>query len=138
MVYLGETSRSLRERSGEHVSGARRLDEKNFISKHWQMAHNSDDAPPDFVFRVHSCHNDPLSREVYEAVMIQKVNADVEITILNSKSEWNSSSLSRLCIDKKEWEKRKELEENDAMVIKNKLDAQKFKELKKMQVSTVQ
>ena len=131
MIYLGETSRSLRERSGEHMSGAKRLDEKNFISKHWLTAHKCDDSPPDFVFRVYSCHNDPLSREVYEAVMIQKVNADEGITILNSKSEWNSSSLSRLCIDKKEWEKRKELEEYDALTIKNKLDARKFKELKK-------
>ena len=33
-IYVGETSRSLRERAIEHIRGGRNLDEKNFITKH--------------------------------------------------------------------------------------------------------
>ena len=131
MLYIGETSRSLRERADEHVSGAVRMDENNFISKHWQMKHTKEETPPDFIFKVHNVHRDPLSREVNEAVMIQKVSNDHSLSILNSKSEWNTTPLSRLCIDKPEWEKKRDIEKADAEKMNEKARAKKFKISKK-------
>ena len=100
-LYVGESSRSLRERASEHFAGAKRMDNGNFISKHWQDYHAEDDDPPNFVFRVHSCHKDALSREVLESLMIQQVSKTD--SILNSKSEWNSTPLSRLTLEVPTW-----------------------------------
>ena len=114
-IYIGETSRSLRERSDEHILGANRMDDDNFVSKHWQAIHPEMESPPKFIFKVHRVHRDPLSREIHEALLIQKIK--LEETILNSKSEWNRTSLQRLCIEKDEWEIKKEI------AIKNESDA---------------
>ena len=65
----------------------------------------------DFVFRVNKVHKDPLSRELHEAVLIKKIRE--EEWILNSKSEWNKTSLSRLCIEKEDWEIKKEIAANE-------------------------
>ena len=128
-IYIGETSRSLRERSSEHIKGAKRMDEENFISKHWQSLHPEREDPPVFVFRVNKVHRDALSRELHEAVLIQKIKEDE--CILNSKSEWNKTSLSRLCIEKDEWELRKELAANDKHEATAKILNKRFKESKK-------
>ena len=87
-IYVGETSRSLKERSEEHIAGAHRLDMNNFICKHWQNKHEAENEPPVFIFKVSKVHRDPLSREVDEAVKIQSVMRFTKI--LNSKSKWNS------------------------------------------------
>ena len=130
-IYVGETSRSLRERAGEHVAGAKRLDEGNFISKHWQDKHHQDVDPPTFVFRVNKIHRDPLSREIHEATLIQEVKEDK--FILNSKSEWNKTSLSRLTLEKSDWEKRKEFGEEDSVKAREKEASKTFKKEKLLQ-----
>ena len=45
-LYVGESSRSLRERCEEHFSGAKRMDTGNFITKHWLEFHENDNDPP--------------------------------------------------------------------------------------------
>ena len=105
-IYVGETSRSLRERAIEHIRGGRNLDEKNFITKHWLHKHPDDLIPPEFTFSVDTIHKDPLSREINEAIKIRECES--MFIILNSKSEWNSITLPRLCIEKKSWERKKE------------------------------
>ena len=128
-LYIGESSRSLRERSAEHFSGAKRLDAGNFISKHWQDYHEVDNDPPLFIFRVHSSHTDPLSREICEAVMIQQVSKNEDI--LNSKSEWGNIPLSRLTLEVPEWKKKKVLNELEAETVREKDRAAEFKKRKK-------
>ena len=43
--YIGETSRTVSERSIEHTSAAARLDVNNFIVKHWVRVHNDLESP---------------------------------------------------------------------------------------------
>ena len=105
-IYVGETSRSLRERLGEHIKGASRMVDDNFINKHGLEKYPERDDPPAFIFRINKVHKDPLSREIHEAVLNQKVRDEDQV--LNSKSEWNKTSLSRLCIQKSDWEVKKE------------------------------
>ena len=46
-VYLGESSRSLHERMGEHVDDARKFRSGSHIVKHWMDVHPSlDEMPP--------------------------------------------------------------------------------------------
>ena len=105
-LYVGETSRSVRERALEHISGGRNLDENNFITKRWLQCHQDDLVPPEFTFMVDTIHKDPLSREIDEAIKIHE--CDAEFSTLNSKSEWNGTTLSRLCIEKSSWVRKKE------------------------------
>ena len=85
--------------------------------------------PPQFIFRIHSCHRDPLSREVCEAVMIQQVCKSENV--LNSKSEWNSAPLSRLTLELPEWKKKQKLNELEAQTLREKEKATTFKKMKK-------
>ena len=131
-LYVGETSRSLRERAVEHLDGGRNLDEKNFITKHWLQDHQEDTVPPEFTFKVDTIHKDPLSREIDEAIKIQVCK--VEFNNLNSKSEWNGATLSRLCIEKSSWEKKKEALKESEKEAQEKAAVEKMKK-KNKQVS---
>ena len=61
-VYVGESSRTLAERSGEHIQGCKSLNIDNFILKHWINCHEDLTTPPLVRFRVVKSFNDPLSR----------------------------------------------------------------------------
>ena len=97
-VYIGETSRSLFERSVEHINGSLRMDASNFITKHWLAAHRNDECPPIFKFAVEKIHRDAMSRQLHEAVRISAESG--QSVILNSKCEWNANSLPRLVVEK--------------------------------------
>ena len=60
--YIGESSRTLAEHSGEHMKGAKSLDTDNFIVKHWVLHHPSLEHRPCVRFRVLKAFKDPLSR----------------------------------------------------------------------------
>ena len=104
-IYIGESSRSLRERSSEHVSGGKRLETGNFITKHWLESHPELDRPPVVKFEVLKLHKDALSRQVDEALTIERANGRFEI--LNSKSEWSYGKISRLSVERSSWEIKK-------------------------------
>ena len=74
-VYIGETSRSLYERSKEHVADAKSL-------KHWLLSHEEDKEQPEFIFKKISSHKDCLSRQIAEAILIH-YSKD---SLLNSKN----------------------------------------------------
>ena len=78
------------------MKGGTRLDEGNFIAKHWLEAHPTLNRPPGIKFQVKNSFKDALSREVEEALKIEKANSDHSLSILSSKSEWSSGSLTRL------------------------------------------
>ena len=84
--YVAETSRSLYERSTEHVSAAGGFDNDNFIVKHWANEHPDMMDRPQFRFEVIRRHRDPMSRLLHEAIMIESKGG------LNSKGEWNAQS----------------------------------------------
>ena len=113
-IYVGESSRSLAERANEHYLGGTRLDERNFITKHWLEHHPHSRDPPRIKFTVVRTHKDALGREVEEALLIEKANVD--LTIMNSRGEWNSGSITRLTVMHSERELKKkvrEIEERD-------------------------
>ena len=101
--YIGETSRTLAERSTEHVTAAEGLDADNFIVKHWVSSHPDLTRQPRMRFKVRKSFTDPLSRLVTEAVLIEREGK------LNSKSEWGHNKLKRLTVDKPEWMRKKEM-----------------------------
>ena len=105
-LYIGETSRSISERTTEHVMGCLRFDAGNFVIKHWLEKHRDREDPPRFRFKVNKVHRDALSRELDEAVKISAVSG--RCNILNSKCEWNSNSLPRLVVEKSDLEKKKQ------------------------------
>ena len=71
--YVGQTARTLYERSGEHVSALKNFDSDSFMWKHWALVHPNLESPPKFLFTVAKCHKDPLSRLVHESIRIEAV-----------------------------------------------------------------
>ena len=92
-MYVGQTSRTLYERAGEHVAGLRNLDVTNFLFKHWATVHASLEVSPEFRFRVVKCHKTPLERMVHEAVRI------LDKASMNSKSERSGYKIDRIIFD---------------------------------------
>ena len=68
-IYVGETSRSIMERSKEHWAGYQGAKEDNHILKHQHMTHGGAKEPK-FIMRVVSQHRTALARQVSEAVRI--------------------------------------------------------------------
>ena len=62
VVYVGETSRSIVERSREHWSGYLKNHEDNHMVKHQTMVHGGE--PAKFTMRVVGSHPSALSRQV--------------------------------------------------------------------------
>ena len=111
-VYIGESSRSLHERAKEHVSDRDNMKEDSHMLKHWLNDHQNLLEPPKFKFRIIRSFQDPLTRQLAEAVRIERHGDG----ILNSKSEFNRCRIPRLKIDLKELgikEKAKEKEKKE-------------------------
>ena len=51
-VYYGESSRSLYERSREHLADAEGFQEGSHIVKHWMQHHAEDDQMPPFTLNI--------------------------------------------------------------------------------------
>ena len=101
-VYVGETSRSLFERTSEHFKDAMKRKPDSHIRKHWDEAHPGKEMPP-FTFKIVQSFQDCLTRQVSEAVRI-----GLRGEVLNSKSEFSRCSIARLVVEKPEWEKKEE------------------------------
>ena len=99
-IYVGETSRSLYERSGEHWDDSKKRDEESHIWKHWQNVHGGI-GKPEFKFKLIRSFRDCLSRQVSECVRVQ-LRGDV----LNSKAVYSRCKLPRLVIEEDSEEER--------------------------------
>ena len=108
-VYVGESSRSLYERTREHVADRVAHKEDSHQIKHWILDHGDLQEPPVFKFRMVRSFQDPMSRQLAEAVRIE-LRGD---GILNSKSEFNRSRVPRLRVDMEGWMKAKEKEKQE-------------------------
>ena len=104
-LYVGESSRSIMERSKEHWAGYVGAKEDNHILRHQQITHRGAD-PPKFVMRVVSHHRSALERQVSEAVRIRRRGGAG--AVLNSKSEFNRCHIPRLRLEDEEETKRRE------------------------------
>ena len=117
-VYIGETSRSVHERSCEHLRDAVSRSVKSHMVKHWMLDHADLVDMPEFRFTVQSQYKDALSRQVGEAIAIMHSRD----TLLNSKSEYMTNCLSRVTVDERDFErKHREMQEelNEKEELKN-------------------
>ena len=109
-VYIGESSRSLQERSQEHHADLKHRRERNHMLKHIKLHHDNQEVP--FVMRAVSFHRSALSRQAAEAVRIRRRGG--EGSILNSKGEFNRCFIPRLMImEEYKLEKIRMIEEED-------------------------
>ena len=109
-VYIGESSCSLHKRAKEHVADRVSMREDSHMLKHWVCDHPDLLEPPKFMFRIVRSFQDPLTRQLAEAVRIER---SVESN-LNSKSEFNRCRIPRLKINLEEWGMmKKEREKGD-------------------------
>ena len=76
-VNVGESSRSLYERSKEHVEDALSQKEDSHIFKHWETCHRGEGRPR-FKFRIVRSFQDCLSRQIAESVRIWLVDVDCQ------------------------------------------------------------
>ena len=81
---MGETSRSLYERAREHETDRNKTSEESHQVKHWLLDHQDLLAPPKFRFPIIKSFQDPLSRQLAEAVRIDLLGEH----ILNYKAEY--------------------------------------------------
>ena len=98
-VYIGETSRSIFERSKEHWEGARKGCGKNHMVKHQIMEHGGEQEP-NFHMKVRGFFKTALARQVAEAVLIRRRGG--EGAILNSRGEFSRSHIPRLQVVEEE------------------------------------
>ena len=70
-IYVGESSRSLMERTREHWGAYRNGNSESHIRKHY-LLHHDGEGDPEFVFKVVSQHSTALARQTREAVRIRR------------------------------------------------------------------
>ena len=107
-LYVGESSRSIKERISEHWRGWRLGKTDNHIVRHQQL-HHGGDKEPKFVARSVQFFKSALQRQVGEAVRICRRGG--EAMILNSKSEYNRCRIPRLVVEEMDTEALKQEEE---------------------------
>ena len=87
-LYVGETSRTIYERSREHWADWRGRKDTSHILKHQEQVHGGEEEPK-FTMKVVKSFRTALSRQVGEAVRIRRRGG--EGNILNSKAEYNKA-----------------------------------------------
>ena len=87
------------ERAKEHEADKMKKSEDSHQIKHWLTEHQDLLEPPKFRFKIIQTFQDPLSRQLAEAVRID-LRGD---NILNSKSEYSRCKVPRLTVDLEGW-----------------------------------
>ena len=90
-VYLGESSRSLWDRTVEHLEDLKRRNSNSVLYRHWQECHR-DEREPEFSVKVMGSHRSSTERQIWEALEIEKGDYD---HLINNKSEWGMNCLVR-------------------------------------------
>ena len=101
-VYIGESSRSAKERAGEHDQDYKKRKQDSHRLKHVETDHPGQD-PPEFEFRVLATFHSALARQRSEAVLIRRKG---EGAVLNSKGVFNRCKLPRLTVEDYDKEER--------------------------------
>ena len=96
-IYVGETSRSIYERAGEHWAGYKKRKTDSHIWKH-HLLHHGSQGEPEMVFKVLGQFKSALTRQVTEAVQIRKRGT----LALNSKAEFDRCRIHRLTVDQQD------------------------------------
>ena len=105
-IYVGETSRSIKERGGEHIAAYRSSNKDSHIFKHQSMEHPGEE--PEFILGVASFHKTALGCQVGEAVRIKRRGG--QGAVLNSKAEFDRCRIPRLVLEEQDLEQADKLE----------------------------
>ena len=93
-IYIGESARNAYARGKEHLSELIKKNPSSVLYRHLTEKHNTpderDNHTPKFHMRVTNVHKDALSRQLTEAVCINKRPAT-----MNSRHEYNHTRLPR-------------------------------------------
>ena len=95
-IYVGESSRTLFERSKEHQKDWESRKTESHIAKHQGAAHGLGEEP-DFIIKPVRFYKTALSRQIGEAVRIRRRGGAG--AILNSKSEFSRCKIPRLVLE---------------------------------------
>ena len=109
-VYVGETSRSIYERSREHWEGVKKGSNKNHMVKH-QLLEHAGEPDPNFHMKVRGFFKTALARQIAEAVYIRRRGG--EGAILNSKAEFTRCYIPRLQLEEQDKLEQMEREEKE-------------------------
>ena len=90
-IYEGETGRTIRTRTKEHIAQLKRSEKSNPLVKHHDNYHAG--LSPAFQLEILNTFKDPLTRQAEEGVRIYSANPD---SLMNTKSEFNHPSIKRL------------------------------------------
>ena len=107
--YLGETARSLWDRTGEHLTALRDRKPESAFWKHQVNVHGGL-GEPKFTIKVLGKYKTAAERQVREALLINNNRFDY---LLNSKAEYGSNAVARQIVsygDKILEEKKEEVE----------------------------
>ena len=96
--------------SKEHFKDRVDRTEDSHQVKHWVWDHPDLHSPPPFKIKMIGGFKDPLTRQLSEAVRIERAGDN----ILNSKSEYSRCRIPRLRIDMEGWTKPKKDEQEKA------------------------
>ena len=99
-IYVGESSRSLQERSLEHHNDYLKKQEDSHMLKHWGESHKEEVERPQFNQFVVKQYKSCLERQIGEAVRIQHRGI-----VLNSAGVFNRSKLTKLVVDT-DWDRK--------------------------------
>ena len=128
--YIGESAKSAFERGANHLYDRKNLDLGSHMLKHSVECHEGiDPETVRFHMRVLKYHKSSFERQIDEAVKIQN---NRQFNILNSKSEYNRSSIPRLGVKMghKEYKTRQEFDD-EARNDGDKLTEEKIRQLRK-------
>ena len=119
-IYIGETSRSAKERGVEHFKDLEHVRSKSHMLKHVAL-HHKDRRPEEITFRmrIRSQHKTAFERQISEAVLIRKFNGPY---LMNSKKEYNRCYIPQIEVKKSQNEVKKDpfidAEENALEIIR--------------------
>ena len=101
-IYIGESSRSLAERSAEHLKDGKDFSKRSHMVKHWMNVHPNENSLPPFTIKIIKQYKDCLSRQVGEAISILLSNDN----LLNSKNEYLSNCITRVSVEEDVFERK--------------------------------
>ena len=125
-IYIGESSRSLFERSKEHIKDAINFKADSHIIKHWILTHPVSDTMPPMSIRIQETYSDCLSRQLGEALKIHFSND----TLLNGRNEYLSNCVTRLTTSESLAERRDRDRREEEEEIKWKIRVDEFRKQK--------
>ena len=97
--YIGETGRPITVRGAEHVRDYKANKPWNPLAKHNLVSHPDENKKVRFNLKINKVFKDPLTRQANEGVKIFR--SSNQVSILNSKSEFNHPPTNRVTISKR-------------------------------------